>query len=96
MNELPYHSRYMYYEIFDGQIIELQWLYLALCEEVEHRKKTFPQKPAGTNFEKIFHKAEEICKRLEMTSEEFVSKFYTKTHEKQSSLRKSDCFFLCI
>ena len=73
MNDLPYHSRYMYYEIFDGQVEELQWLYLALCEEVEHRKKTFPQKPAGTNFEKIFQKAEEICKRLEMTAEEFVN-----------------------
>ena len=56
MNELPYHSRYMYYEIFDGQPEELQWLYLALCEEVENRKKTFRQRPAGTNFEKIFGK----------------------------------------
>ena len=84
MNELPYHSRYMYYEIFDGQVEELQWLYLALCEEVESRKKTFPQKPAGTNFEKIFQKAEEICKRLEMTAEEFVNeRFIPKEAEKR-------------
>ena len=89
MNDLPYHSRYMYYEIFDGQIEELQWLYLALCEEVESRKKTFPQKPAGTNFEKIFQKAEEICKRLEMTAEEFVNeRFIPKEAEKRGKRYK--------
>ena len=89
MNELPYHSRYMYYEIFDGQITELQWLYLALCEEVEHRKKTFPQKPSGTNFEKIFQKAEEICKRLDMTTEEFVNeRFIPKEAEKRGKRYK--------
>lgn len=89
MNELPYHSRYMYYEIFDGQPEELQWLYLALCEEVEHRKKTFRQRPAGTNFEKIFQKAEEICKRLEMTAEEFVNeRFIPKEAEKRGKRYK--------
>lgn len=89
MNELSYHSRYMYYEIFDGQIEELQWLYLALCEEVEHRKKTFPQKPAGTNFEKIFQKAEEICKRLDMTAEEFINeRFIPKEAEKRGKRYK--------
>ena len=89
MNELPYHSRYMYYEIFDGQIEELQWLYLALCEEVEHRKKTFPQKPTGTNFEKIFQKAEEICKRLDMTAEEFINeRFIPKEAEKRGKRYK--------
>ena len=89
MNELPYHNRYMYYEIFDGQIIELQWLYLALCEETERRKKTFPQRPAGTNFEKIFQKAEEICKRLEMTAEEFVNeRFIPKEAEKRGKRYK--------
>ena len=89
MNELPYHSRYMYYEIFDGQPEELQWLYLALCEETERRKKTFTQRPAGTNFDKIFQKAEEICKRLEMTSEEFVSeRFIPKEAEKRGKRYK--------
>ena len=89
MNDLPYHSRYMYYEIFDGQVEELQWLYLALCEEVEHRKKTFPQKPAGTNFEKIFQKAEEICKRLDMTAEEFINeRFIPKEAEKRGKRYK--------
>ena len=89
MNDLPYHSRYMYYEIFDGQIEELQWLYLALCEEVENRKKTFPQKPTGTNFEKIFQKAEEICKRLDMTAEEFVNeRFIPKEAEKRGKRYK--------
>ena len=89
MNELPYHSRYMYYEIFDGQVEELQWLYLALCEEVESRKKTFPQKPAGTNFEKIFQKAEEICKRLDMTEEEFINeRFIPKEAEKRGKRYK--------
>ena len=89
MNELPYHSRYMYYEIFDGQVEEPQWLYLALCEEVENRKKTFPQKPAGTNFEKIFQKAEEICKRLEMTAEEFINeRFIPKEAEKRGKRYK--------
>lgn len=89
MNELPYHSRYMYYEIFDGQPEELQWLYLALCEEVEHRKKTFPQRPAETNFDKIFQKAEEISKRLNMTAEEFVNeRFIPKEAEKRGKRYK--------
>ena len=90
MNELPYHSRYMYYEIFDGQIIELQWLYLALCEEVEHRKKTFPQRPARTNFDKIFQKAEEICKRLNMTAREFADTRFMPMLEEKKEKRYKD------
>ena len=73
----------MYFEFFDGQIEEVQWLYLPLCEEVKNRKKTFTQKPAGTNFEKIFRKAEEICNRLDMTAEEFINeRFIPKEAEK--------------
>ena len=90
MNELPYHSRYMYYEIFDGQIKELQWLYLALCEEVESRKKTFPQKPAGTNFEKIFQKAEEISKRLNMTARDFADTRFMPMLEEKKEKRYKD------
>lgn len=90
MNELPYHSRYMYYEIFDGQITELQWLYLALCEEVEHRKKTFRQRPAGTNFDKIFQKAEEISKRLNMTSREFADTRFMPMLEEKKEKRYKD------
>ena len=90
MNELPYHSRYMYYEIFDGQVEELQWLYLALCEEVESRKKTFPQKPAGTNFEKIFQKAEEICKRLNMTARDFADTRFMPMLEEKKEKRYKD------
>lgn len=39
LNELPHRSREVYYDIFDGQIDELRWLNLALCEEVEYRKR---------------------------------------------------------
>lgn len=67
MNELLHRSREIYYDIFDGQIDELRWLYLALCEEVEHRKKMLKDKPKQTNFEKIFEEAERACKRLDMT-----------------------------
>ena len=57
---------------------------IALCEETERRKKTFQQKPARTNFEKIFQKAEEICKRLDMMTEEFVNeRFIPKEAEKR-------------
>ena len=74
LNELPHRSREVYYDIFDGQIDELRWLYLALCEEVEYRKKTLKEKPKQTNFEKIFEEAEKACSRLDMTSEEFIHK----------------------
>ena len=74
LNELPFSSREIYYDIFDGQIDELRWLYLALCEEVEHRKKTMKDKPKETNFENIFAEAEKACKRLDMTVEEFIHK----------------------
>ena len=53
------------------------------------RPSKSPQKPAGTNFEKIFQKAEEICKRLEMTSEKFVSeRFIPKEAEKRGKRYK--------
>lgn len=74
MNELLHRSREIYYDIFDGQIDELRWLYLALCEEVEHRKKMLKDKPKQTNFEKIFEEAERACKRLDMTVDEFIHK----------------------
>lgn len=74
LNELPHRSREVYYDIFDGQIDELRWLYLALCEEVEYRKKTLKEKPKQTNFEKIFEEAEKACSRLDMTAEEFIHK----------------------
>lgn len=74
LNELPHRSREVYYDIFDGQIDELRWLYLALCEEVEYRKKTLKEKPKQTNFEKIFEEAERACSRLDMTAEEFIHK----------------------
>lgn len=74
LNELPHRSREVYYDIFDGQIDELRWLYLALCEEVEYRKKTLKEKPKQTNFEKISEEAEKACSRLDMTAEEFIHK----------------------
>lgn len=74
LNELPHRSREIYYDIFDGQIDELRWLFLALCEEVEYRKKTMKEKPKQTNFEKIFEEAEKACSRLDMTVEEFIHK----------------------
>lgn len=74
LNELPHRSREVYYDIFDWQIDELRWLYLALCEEVEYRKKTLKEKPKQTNFEKIFEEAEKACSRLDMTAEEFIHK----------------------
>lgn len=74
LNELPHRSREVYYDIFDGQIDELRWPYLALCEEVEYRKKTLKEKPKQTNFEKIFEEAEKACSRLDMTAEEFIHK----------------------
>lgn len=74
LNELPHRSREVYYDIFDGQMDELRWLYLALCEEVEYRKKTLKEKPKQTNFEKIFEEAEKACSRLDMTAEEFIHK----------------------
>lgn len=56
---------------------------------MESRKKTFPQKPAGTNFDKIFQKAEEICKRLDMTAEEFINeRFIPKEAEKRGKRYK--------
>ena len=74
LNELPHRSREVYYDIFDGQIDELRWLNLALCEEVDYRKKTLKEKPKQTNFEKIFEEAEKACSRLDMTAEEFIHK----------------------
>lgn len=74
LNELPHRSREIYYDIFDGQIDELRWLYLALCEEVEYRKKTLKEKPKQTNFDKIFEEAEKACSRLDIMAEEFIHK----------------------
>ncbi len=90
MNELPYHSREIYYDIFDGQIDELRWLYLALCEEVEHRKKIMKDKPKPTNFEKIFTEAEKACKRLEMNADEFIEKRFLPQQKERLEKRYTD------
>ena len=90
MNELPYHSREIYYDVFDGQIDELRWVYLALCEEVEYRKKTLKEKPKPTNFEKLYLEAEKICKRLDMTAEEFIQKRFLPKQKERLEKRYKD------
>ena len=90
MNELPYHSREIYYDVFDGQIDELRWVYLALCEEVEYRKKTLKEKPKPTNFEKLYLEAEKICKRLDMTAEEFIKKRFLPKQKERLEKRYKD------
>jgi len=90
MNELPQHSREVYYDIFDGQIDELRWEYLALCEEVEYRKKTLKEKPKPTNFEKLYAEAEKICKRLDMTAEEFIQKRFLPKQKERLEKRYKD------
>lgn len=90
MNELPYHSREIYYDVLDGQIDELRWVYLALCEEVEYRKKTLKEKPKSTNFEKLYAEAEKICKRLDMTAEEFIQKRFLPKQRERLEKRYKD------
>ncbi len=90
MNELPHHSREVYYDVFDGQIDELRWVYLALCEEVEYRKKTLKEKPKPTNFEKLYAEAEKICKRLDMTAEEFIQKRFLPKQRERLEKRYKD------
>lgn len=90
MNELPYHNREIYYDIFDGQIDELRWVYLALCEEVEHRKKTLKEKPKPMNFEKLYLEAEKICKRLDMAAEEFIQKRFLPKQRERLEKRYKD------
>lgn len=90
LNELPHRSREIYYDIFDGQINELRWLYLALCEEVEYRKKTMKEKPKPTNFEKIFEEAEKACSRLDMTVEEFIHKRFLPQQNARLEKRYTD------
>lgn len=90
MNELSHNSREVYYDVFDGQIDELRWVYLALCEEVEYRKKTLKEKPKPTNFEKIFEEAEKICKRLDMTAEEFLQKRFLPKQRERLEKRYKD------
>jgi len=90
MNELPHHSREVYYDVFDGQIDELRWVYLALCEEVEYRKKTLKEKPKFTNFEKLYAEAEKICKRLDMTAEEFIQKRFLPKQRERLEKRYKD------
>lgn len=90
MNELPYHSREIYYDIFDGQIDELRWVYLALCEEVEYRKKMLKEKPKPTNFEKLYLESEKICKRLDMTAEDFIQKRFLPKQRERLEKRYKD------
>ena len=91
LNDLPHRSREIYYDIFDGQIDELRWLYLALCEEVEHRKQTMRVKPKTTNFESILAEAEKACARLDMTVEEFIHKRFLP--QQYARLEKRYCDF---
>ena len=90
MNELPLHNREVYYDIFDGQIDELRWLYLVLCEEVEHRKKTMKEKPKPTNFEKIFTGVEKACKRLEMSAQQFIEERFLPKQKEMLGKRYKD------
>lgn len=90
MNELPYHSREMYYNIFEGQIDELRWLYLALNEEVEERKKRMKEKPNPKNYERIITEAEKACKRLNMTAEEFIEKRFLPKQRERLEKRYTD------
>ena len=90
MSELPHHSQEIYYDIFDGQIDELRWVYLALCAEVEYRKKTLKEKPNPTNFEKLYAEAEKIGKRLDMTAEEFIQKRFLPKQKERLEKRYKD------
>lgn len=90
MNELSLHSREIYYDVFDGQIDELRWVYLALCEEVEYRTKMLKEKPKPTNFEKLYVEAEKICKRLDMTAEEFIQKRFLPKQKERLEKRYKD------
>lgn len=90
MNELSLHSREVYYNILDGQIDELRWLYLVLCEEVEHRKKTMKEKPKPTNFEKIFTEVEKACKRLKMSAQQFIEERFLPKQKEMLEKRYKD------
>ena len=90
MNELPYHSREIYYNIFEEQIDELRWLYLALNEEVEERRKRMPEKPNPKNYERIITEAEKACKRLNMTAEEFIEKRFLPQQKARLEKRYRD------
>mgnify|MGYP002468350428 CR=1 FL=1 len=90
MNELPYHSREIYYNIFEEQIDELRWLYLALNEEVEERRKRMQEKPKPKNYERIITEAEKACKRLNMTAEEFIEKRFLPQQKARLEKRYRD------
>lgn len=53
MNELPYHSRYMYYEIFDGQVEECNGCILRFAKRWKAVRKLF-RRSRGNEFRKDF------------------------------------------
>ena len=71
---IPEHNIDVFLAIYDDQIEELRWLYLAICEEIEKRKKKWKEKPRPIERDKILQKAAKIGKRLNMTGEEFIEK----------------------
>ena len=73
MNELPYHSRYMYYEIFDGQIEELQTAW--------HLKETFNEIMKITDYDegvRSFNQLIELAESLEIPEFEDCTKAYRR------------------
>lgn len=67
MNELPYHSREMYYNIFlRSRLKKRDGCYLVLNEEEEERRKRMKEKPNPKNFERIISEVEKACKHLNM------------------------------
>ncbi|MCD8040486.1 MAG: hypothetical protein LUF82_03105 [Clostridia bacterium] len=89
-NELPYHNRY-YLEIYlYDWPDELQWLYLALCEKVESRKKILKEPPSQSNYEKALKEIEEIAAKLGMTAEQYWEQRAMPQFAKQLEKRYTD------
>lgn len=76
INDLPLiFRRIFYYQKMDEQADVFIWLYYCLVTEMERRRKLTPE-PTQATYEKLLDEQEKIAKRVKMTSEQFMEKWF--------------------
>ncbi len=68
---------------FAEHIDEMQWLYLAICEKINARRKRLKVPPSHPDEDKVQREAEKIARRLGMTAEQYAEdRFLPRLYER--------------
>lgn len=83
LSKLPEWQQVTYRLQFAEHIDEMQWLYLAVCEKINARRKRLKTPPSHPNEDKVQREAEKIARRLGMTVEQYTEdRFLPRLYER--------------